>query len=217
MPRRARCLWWEVRWRAGDLHSDRHPVEGSDVVVMASRAGVAVASAPVAVVDAVGLAGAFAAALAQTALRPPWRGPGSPLRNVAVATTRESIRSLMGYMTSLPIDGFRAMERVLDEVSRVVLPPFVRAQGVRMTAGVVGDVPGLWFRGRARDPVATIVYLHDGGHIGTSPSMYAVFTRKTQRCGTVALSDGTIMTQEIFLSPGRPEAGDGSCGTGPML
>jgi monoterpene epsilon-lactone hydrolase len=81
----------------------------------------------------------------------------------------------MGYMTSLPIDEFRALERVLDGVSRVVLPPFVRAQGVTMTADTVGDVPGLWFRATGSDPVATIVYLHGGGYIGTSPSMYAVF------------------------------------------
>ena len=144
-------------------------------MVMASRPDVAVASAPIAVVDAVGLGGAFAAALARTSLRVPWRGPASPLRNIAVATTRESIRSLMGYMTSLPIDEFRALERVLDEASRVVLPPFVRAQGVRMTEDTIGGVPGLWFHPTSGEPAATIVYLHGGGYIGTSPSMYAVF------------------------------------------
>jgi epsilon-lactone hydrolase len=142
---------------------------------MAARPEVDVAGAPVAAIDVLGLAGAFAAALARTALRLPWRGPASPFRNIAVATTRESVRSLMGYMTSLPIDEFRALEQALDEVSRLVLPPFVKAQGVAMTSGEVGDVPGLWFRRPGHEPTATIVYLHGGGYIGTSPSMYAVF------------------------------------------
>lgn len=147
---------------------------------MASRPEVQVAGAPIAAIDTVGLAGTFLAALARTTLRAPWRGPASPLRNVAVASTRELIRSLMGYMTSLPIDEFRALESILDEVSRVVLPPFVKGQGVRMTAGRADDVPGLWFRAagehnRDREPVGTIVYLHGGGYIGTSPRMYALF------------------------------------------
>ncbi|WP_127782732.1 alpha/beta hydrolase fold domain-containing protein [Rhodococcus sp. X156] len=154
-------------------------------MVMGARVGVAVASAPIAVVDVVGLGGTFAAALARTALRAPWRGNASVVRNVAVSTTRECVRSLIGYMTSLPIDEFRALERVLDGVSGVALPPFVRAQGVRMEAVAVADVPGLWFRAPDTEPVGTIVYLHGGGYIGTSPTMYAVFMAylaRTSRC-----------------------------------
>ncbi len=142
---------------------------------MASRPEVRVASAPIAVVDVVGLGGTLLGALARTALRAPWRGPASPLHNMAVASTRELTRSLMGYLTSLPLDEFRAVESVLDEVSRAVLPPFVKSQGVRMVAGRADDVPGLWFRAADSDPVGTIVYLHGGGNIGTSPSMYALF------------------------------------------
>jgi epsilon-lactone hydrolase len=154
-------------------------------MVMGSRIGVKVASAPIAVVDAIGLGGTFVAALARTALRVPWRGEASPLRNIAVSTTRECVRSLIGYLTSLPIDEFRALERVLDDLSGVVLPPFVRAQGVRMETCAVADVPGLWFRASDDDPVGTIVYLHGGGYIGTSPTMYAVFMAhlaRTTRC-----------------------------------
>ena len=152
----------------------------SAAVVMASRPEVQVAGAPIAVIDAVGLGGTFLAALARTTLRAPWRGPASPLRNIAVASTRELIRSLMGYMTSLPIDEFRALESMLDGVSRAALPPFVKSQGVRMAAGQADGVPGLWFRAaddhhHDREPVGTIVYLHGGGYIGTSPSMYALF------------------------------------------
>lgn len=142
---------------------------------MASRPEVRVASAPITVVDVVGLGGTFLGAVARTTLRAPWRGPASPLHNIAVASTRELIRSLMGYLTSLPLDEFRALESVLDGVSRTVLPPFVKRQGVRMAAGRADDVPGLWFRTADSDPVGTIVYLHGGGNIGTSPSMYALF------------------------------------------
>jgi epsilon-lactone hydrolase len=144
-------------------------------VVMAGRAGVRTASAPVAAVDVFGLGAAFTAAILRIPLRTPWRGPASIARNVAVASTREFVRSLMGYMTSLPIDEFRALERLLDDVSRVVLPPFVAAQGVEMTTGSVAEVPGLWFRSKHDRSGGTIVYLHGGGYIGTSPSMYAVF------------------------------------------
>lgn len=144
-------------------------------VVMAGRDGVQVASAPIAAVDTLGLAAAFGAAALRIPLRAPWRGPSSPLRNVAVACSREFVRSLMGYMTSLPIDEFRALERLLDDVSRAILPPVVHYRGAHMTAGAVGGIEGLWFRPSGPESGRTILYLHGGGFIGTSPSMYAVF------------------------------------------
>jgi acetyl esterase/lipase len=58
----------------------------------------------------------------------------------------------------------------------VVLPPFVRALDVRMEKTVVGGVPGMWYRPSAADPRGTVLYLHGGGYIGTSPLMYAAFT-----------------------------------------
>ncbi len=142
---------------------------------MARRPGVPKASAAIAAVDTVGLASAFIAAFARIPLRAPWRGPSNPVRNIAVASTRELVRSLIGYVTSLPIDEFRALELLLDDVSRVALPPFVAAQGATMSTGEVGGVPGLWFRRTTGEPAGRIVYLHGGGYIGTSPSMYAVF------------------------------------------
>src|SRR5882757_674003 len=114
-------------------------------MVMGRRPGVATASPAITAVDVVGLAGTFVAAIARIPLRAPWRGPRNPFRNVAVASTREFVRSLIGYVTSLPIDEFRSLEVMLDDISRAVLPPFVNAQGVSMTADVVGGVPGLWF------------------------------------------------------------------------
>ncbi|WP_346773867.1 alpha/beta hydrolase fold domain-containing protein [Rhodococcus sp. X156] len=134
-----------------------------------------VASTPIAAIDTVGLGGAFLSALARTAFRRPWSGPEGPVRNVAVATTRELVRSLMGYMTSLPIDEFRALEKVLDDLSQVALPPFVAVQGVHAEHSSVAGVPGMWFRSTQSDPRGTLLYLHGGGYIGTSPTMYSVF------------------------------------------
>ena len=167
---------------------------------MAKRPEVQVASAPIALIDIGGLAAAFAGALARTAWRAPWRGAASIPRNVAVASTRELVRSLMGYMTSLPIDEFRALERVLDDISRVALPPFVRAEGVRMSEGSVADVPGLWFCGaKGQEPNGTIVYLHGGGYIGTSPSMYAVFMAHLAR-----VSGCDVFAADYRLAPEFP-------------
>jgi acetyl esterase/lipase len=65
---------------------------------------------------------------------------------------------------------------VLDELCRVVMRPVVARDGIVATAAEVGGVPGIWYRPRHGEPVGTIVYLHGGGYIGTSPTMYAFFT-----------------------------------------
>ena len=166
---------------------------------MGSRPDVAVASKAVAAIDTLGLAGAFTAAIARIPLRAPWRGPRDPLRNIAVASTREFVRSLIGYMTSLPIDEFRALELVVDEISRVVLPPFVTARGATMTNGTVAGVPGLWIRVEGRKPCGIMVYLHGGGYIGTSPTMYVVFMAHLAR---VAQCD--IFVADYRLAPEFP-------------
>jgi epsilon-lactone hydrolase len=158
-------------------------------VVMADRPEVRTASWPIAAVDVAGLASNFLGAVARLPFRDPWRGPSSPPRNLAVSATRELIRSLFGYAVSLPIDEFRSLERVLDVISGRVLPPFVALQSVSMERETLGGVPGLWFRpprsgqageglhdGRERTvSPGTILYLHGGGYIGTSPRMYALF------------------------------------------
>ena len=79
---------------------------------MADRSEVRTASWPVAAVDVAGLASNMLGAIARLPFRDPWRGPGSSPRNLAVSATRELIRSLFGYATSLPIDEFRSLERV---------------------------------------------------------------------------------------------------------
>jgi acetyl esterase/lipase len=58
----------------------------------------------------------------------------------------------------------------------VVLSPFVHRLEVDLDQGRCGGVPGVWYRPRDRDPVGTILYLHGGGYVGTSPLMYAAFT-----------------------------------------
>jgi monoterpene epsilon-lactone hydrolase len=168
-------------------------------VAMGSRPDVAVASKAIAAVDTLGLAGAFTAAIARIPLRAPWRGPRDPLRNMAIASTREFVRSLIGYMTSLPIDEFRALELVLDEISRVVLPPFVTARGATMSQGSVAGVPGLWLRVEGVKPCGTMVYLHGGGYIGTSPTMYAVFMAHLAR-----VSQCDIFVADYRLAPEFP-------------
>jgi acetyl esterase/lipase len=104
---------------------------------------------------------------------------------MAVSATRELVRTLLGYASSLPIDEFRSLERILDGVAGQILPPFVALQGVTSEVDEVGAVPGVWFR-PSQGPISpsdadgstrrgTIVYLHGGGYIGTSPRMYSLF------------------------------------------
>ena len=90
--------------------------------------------------------------------------------------TRETIRSFMGYASSLRIEEFRSVEIVLDDLCRLVMPPVVRAIGAASHPEDIAGVPGLWYRPRDQAPRGTILYLHGGGYIGTSPRMYAAFT-----------------------------------------
>lgn len=154
-------------------------------MVMSDRPEVRTASWPITAVDVSGLASSFLGAIGRLPFRSPWHGPSSAPRNLAVSATREFVRSLLGYASSLPIDEFRSLERLLDAIAGQVLPPFVAMQGVKSERDQVGGVPGLWFRtapaavlqkGDSDTPHSgTIVYLHGGGYIGTSPRMYSLF------------------------------------------
>jgi acetyl esterase/lipase len=149
-------------------------------------------------VDLAGLASNLVGAIARLPFRDPWRGPSNSPRNLAVSTTRELIRSLFGYASSLPIDEFRALERVLDAISGQVLPPFVAFQGVNAEADILGGVPGIWFR---PSPVSqgTILYLHGGGYIGTSPRMYALFVAHLAR-----VTECAVFVADYRLAPEFP-------------
>jgi len=144
-------------------------------MVMARRPGVARSSWPIATADLVGLAGQLSVAMARVPFRKPWSGEGNLPHNLAVAVTRETIRSFMGYCASIRIDEFRSIELVLDDLCGVVLPPFVRSLDVEQEAATVAGVPGQWFRPRNGASGGTMVYLHGGGYVGTSPKMYSVF------------------------------------------
>jgi acetyl esterase/lipase len=175
---------------------------------MSDRPEVRTASWPIAAVDVAELSSNLLGAVARLPFRSPWRGPGNAPRNLAVATTRELVRSLLGYAASLPIDEFRALERVLDAVSGQVLRPFVVFQGVKVQEDDLGGVPGLWFRpsppeedGENALPLSagTIVYLHGGGYIGTSPRMYALFLAHLARVTGCA-----IFAADYRLAPEFP-------------
>jgi monoterpene epsilon-lactone hydrolase len=179
-------------------------------MVMSDRPEVRTAAWPIAAVDTAGLAASFIGAIGRLPFRDPWRGPGSRPRNLAVSATREFVRSLLGYASSLPIDEFRALERVLDEIAGQVLPPFVALEGVVSHPEVIGGVPGIWFQPRRSvgDPPelvegqgcpGTIVYLHGGGYIGTSPRMYAVFMAHLARVTGCA-----IFVADYRLAPEFP-------------
>ena len=142
---------------------------------MGRRPDVPHASWPIAATDLIGLGAQLSVALGRVPFRHPWSGEGNLPHNVAVSVTRETIRSFMGYLTALPIDEFRSVELVLDDLCGVALTPLVRRFGVDQEAGDVAGVPGFWYRPRGTVPTGTVIYLHGGGYVGTSPRMYAVF------------------------------------------
>ncbi len=150
-------------------------------MVMGRRPGVARSSWPVAATDLAGLVGQMGISLVRVPLRRPWSGDGSVPHNVAVATTREAVRTFMGYSTSLPIEQFRSIELVLDDLCAVVMPPLVRRHRVAHSHGEVGGIPGEWYRPAEDRSGGTILYLHGGGYIGTSPRMYAAFNAQLAR------------------------------------
>ncbi len=161
---------------------------------MADRPEVETASGPLTTLAVVGLAQNMLGGLARVPFKRPWSGPAGLLDNVGQAVTRQSIRAFMGYSMGLPIEEFRSMEKILDQICRVVMPPFVElTDGVELTQDTIGGVPGLWCRAKASTDAyvdedeekqeigATILYLHGGGYIGTSPIMYSAFASSLVR------------------------------------
>jgi epsilon-lactone hydrolase len=154
-------------------------------MVMANRPEVRTAAAPVVAVDTVLLAQQMVAALARLPFRRPLHGRSSRLSNFGTSLTREVVRSFMGYCSSLPIAEFRSIELLLDDLCRVVMAPVVSARHVAHTAITIGGVPGILYVPRGAAPPGVVLYLHGGGYIGTSPTMYAFFTSRicaTTRC-----------------------------------
>jgi len=168
-------------------------------MVMGRREGVSRSSWPIAATDLVGLAGQLSVALGRVPFRKPWSGEGNLPHNLAVAVTRETIRSLMGYLTSLPIEEFRSIELFLDDLSGAALVPVVRSLGVDQHADGMCGVPGIWYRPRGSEPVGTMLYLHGGGYVGTSPRMYAAFA-----AGLCRSTGCEIFVADLRLAPEFP-------------
>lgn len=145
-------------------------------MVMGRRPEVKTASRPVAALAVAGLAAHLATALASVPFRRPWRGPAGRLHNVGMSVTRTVLRAFIGYATSLPIPEFRSVEILIDDICRVALPPFLGGLGVSVADVEFDGVPGIEYRPKDARADAVVLYLHGGGFIGTSPSMYATFT-----------------------------------------
>ncbi len=150
-------------------------------MAMGNRPGVETASAPVVALDVTLLAQELAVALARVPFRRPFQGRSSLLSNLGISVTREVIRSFMGYCSALRIPEFRSLELVMDDVCKVIMPPFVHSLDVEMHETEFGGVPGILYVPARDRPIGVIVYLHGGGYIGTSPTMYAFFTARVCR------------------------------------
>jgi monoterpene epsilon-lactone hydrolase len=181
-------------------------------MVMGRRDDVETASLPIAGIAVAGLVPALGTALLRVPFRRPWHGRATLAHNVGACVTREVMRTFMGYASSLPIEEFRSLEVVLDDLSGAVLPPLVRRlDDVSIGHGEVGGINGLWYRpkaapspvGPATDHRRVILYFHGGGYIGTSPAMYAAFT------GALAeATDAHVFVADYRLAPEFPFPAD---------
>ncbi|PXW35573.1 alpha/beta hydrolase [Nocardia sp. 348MFTsu5.1] len=163
-------------------------------MVMADRPEVKTASTPVTALAVLGLAESMLNGLARVPFHQPWKGPGGLLDNVGQSVTRQAVRSFMGYSMGLPIEEFRSMEKILDDICCLVMPPFIEVvDRVEITEDSIGGIEGIWCRAKASSDAyveeaddkqtigATMLYLHGGGYIGTSPIMYSAFAASLVR------------------------------------
>ncbi|MBB4137378.1 acetyl esterase/lipase [Gordonia humi] len=177
---------------------------------MADREGVESASGPITALTMLGLAGTMGNGIARLPFVHPFRGPGGLADNLGQTATRLAIRAFMGYTMSLSIPEFRSMERVLDQICSGVMPPIVGGVGkVELVKDTVGGVEGVWCRPKPEalvdddgDPVplqGTILYLHGGGYIGTTPMMYTAFA-----AALVRLSNCEVFIADYRMAPEFP-------------
>jgi acetyl esterase/lipase len=99
---------------------------------------------------------------------------------------------------SAPAAAF-AVEILIDRLCRVALPPFLRGLGVTLQDTDLGGVPALECRPSGGGSEGVLLYLHGGGFIGTSPSMYSAFT------GRIAHETGCrVVVPDYRLAPEFP-------------
>jgi epsilon-lactone hydrolase len=168
-------------------------------MAMGNRPEVKTAPAPIVALDVTLLAQQLATALARVPFRHPFNGRSSPLSNLGIAVTRELTRSFMGYASSLRIPEFRSLELVVDGICQRIMPPVVRSLDVDGYPRTFGGVPGILYVPRGVPPVGVILYLHGGGYIGTSPTMYAFFTARICR-----ETDCAMFVADYRLAPEFP-------------
>ena len=166
---------------------------------MGNRPEVQTASAPIVALDVSLLAGHFATALARVPFRRPFAGVSTPWSNLGITVTREVIRSFMGYSSSLRIPEFRSLELVLDDICKRIMPPIVRSLDVEGRPAEFGGVPGILYVPRHMVAEGVVLYLHGGGYIGTSPTMYAFFTAQVCRATGCA-----VFVADYRLAPEFP-------------
>jgi len=168
-------------------------------MVMGARPEVKTASTAMTVFAVTGLAVQLVNALASVSFRRPLRGRESLLHNLGITVTRTVMRAFLGYAGSLPTAEFRSVERLLDDLCRIVLPPFLRRSDVEIHETTVGGISGFSYQHRTREPHGTILYLHGGGYIGTSPIMYTIST------GRIADETGcSVFVPDYRLAPEFP-------------
>jgi epsilon-lactone hydrolase len=143
-------------------------------VVMADRPGVKTAPAPETMLTLAELGTRMATTLATLPLHQPWRGPESMMDNTVHESVREILKTLLSYALTLSTPRLRSLEKFLDDLCRAVLPPIATRDGVEIEDDTVGGISGVWVRPAAR-PRATILYLHGGGYLATTPWMYTMF------------------------------------------
>jgi epsilon-lactone hydrolase len=93
---------------------------------------------------------------------------------------REILKTLLSYALTLPTPRLRSLEKFLDDLCRAVLRPVATRDGVTVEDREVGGIPGVWVRPPGR-PRGTILYLHGGGYLATTPWMYSMFTAELVR------------------------------------
>ncbi len=172
-------------------------------MVMGRRPGVQRSSWPITATDLMGLAGQLSTAMVRVPFRKPWSGTSSVPHNMAVAVTRETLRSFMGYSSALPIAEWRSVEVVLDDLCQVIMPPLVRSADIVSQADTVAGVPGIWYRPRNGRARGTVLYLHGGGYVGTSPRMYGLFVAWLSR-----LTRCEVFVADLRLAPEFPFPAD---------
>jgi acetyl esterase/lipase len=149
-------------------------------MVMADRPEVKTAPAYETALTLTELGARMATTMATLPLHQPWNGPESVVDNTVHESVREILKTLLTFSLTLPTPRLRSLEKFLDDLCRQVLRPVATRDGVTIEDDEVNGIPGVWVR-PPHHPRATILYLHGGGYLATTPWMYSLFTAELVR------------------------------------